>query len=60
MHIFFFFFFTNFIHFMAFNDAVDNFSAQKEEVKLLLVWLFGSSVMVSLLNFNLKAFHKII
>ena len=45
---------------MAFNDAVDNFSAQKEEVKLLLVWLFGSSVMVSLLNFNLKAFHKII
>lgn len=58
MHIF--FFFTNFIHFMAFNDAVDNFSVQKEEVNLLLVWLFGSSGMVSLLNFNLKAFHKII
>ena len=58
MHIF--FFFTNFIHFMAFSDAVDSLSVQKEEVNLLLVWLFGSSVTVSLLNFNLKAFHKII
>lgn len=45
---------------MAFSDAVDSLSVQKEEVNLLLVWLFGSSVTVSLLNFNLKAFHKII
>lgn len=35
------FFFFKFIHFMAFSDAVDNFSVQKEEVNLLLVWLFA-------------------
>ena len=60
VHAHLFFFLTKLIHFIAFSDALDGFSVQKEEVNLLLVWLFGSSVMVSLLNFNLKAFHKII
>ena len=44
---------------LPFNNAVHNFSAQKEEVNLLLVWSFGSSAMVSRFNFIQRHFTKL-